>query len=602
MRLRVLGTLEAVDASGDAQPVRSAGLRRLLALLLVHAGTVVSVDRITDVLWGDDPPANPTNALHNLVFRLRKVVGGGLVTRAPGYVLQQPAGATDASQFEDLVVKARDAATADQPGQAAALLDEALALWRGEAYAEFADEDFARAEAARLDELRVTAIEDRIDAELALGDHTGAAVRAETLISAHPLRERPHAQLMLALYRGGRQTDALAAYRDYHDRLDKDLGLTPSASLQQLHADILRQDPALDRAPPSGAAAPPAGNIPALLTSLIGRERELASLSATLQRTRVVTVTGVGGVGKTLLALHAAAGARGFQDGAWLVDLASIRDHATVADAISTTLGVQQRKGLNVAERLVEYLRPKCLLLVLDNCEHVIDGVALLANAIVGGCPLVTVLTTSREPLGLAGEHLRPLAPLPVPPDGMTDIEAAAAVPSVQLLVDRAVALAPGFALRPDNLTAVSEICRRLDGLPLAIELAAPKLRAMSPGEVASRLHARFSMLRSGRRIAAERQRTLWNLVDWSYNLLEDQQRRVFERISVFAGAFTLAAAGQVCRGAGDGLDHHEVADIVVSLVDRSMVVAHVADTPGSGTSRYALLETLRAYGWERLV
>jgi predicted ATPase/DNA-binding SARP family transcriptional activator len=604
MRFRVLGTLEVVDTSGDALPVGSARLRRLLALLLVHAGTVVSADRIIDVLWRDDPPVNPTNALHNLVSRLRKVIGNGLLARAPGYVLQLSAGETDAGRFEHLMGQARAAATAERPGEAATLLDQALALWGGPAYAEFADEDFARAEAARLDELRVTAMEDRIDAELALGHHAEAAARAETLISAHPLRDRPRAQLMRALYRGGRQADALAVYRDYRDRLDEELGLTPSASLQQLHADILRQEPSLDWAAPPEVAGPPAGNIPAALVGLIGRQRELADLSATLRRARVVTVTGVGGVGKTLLALHtAAADAQRFPGGAWLVELAAISDPSMVADAISTTLGVQQRQGVGVADRLVEYLRPKRVLLVLDNCEHVIDAMARLVDAIVAGCPLVTVLATSREPLGVAEEHVRPLAPLPVPPDGLTDIDTAAAVPAVRLLMDRATAAAPGFTLRPDNLAAVGEICRRLDGLPLAIELAAPKLRAMSPGEVAARLHAPFPLLRSGRRIAAERQQSLWNLVDWSYTLLDDHQRRVFERLSVFAGAFTMAAAWQVCRGAiGDDLEEPEVADIVVSLVDRSMVVAHVADGPDGRTSRYALLETLRAYGRERLV
>src|SRR5688572_33170351 len=221
MRFRVLGTLQVADTSGAALPIGSARLRRLLALLLVHSGAVVSTDRIVDVLWGDRPPVNPTNALHNLVSRLRKVIGDGLLARAPGYVLQVSADEIDAGRFDDLVRQARDAVTADRPDRAAALLDQALTLWGGPAYAEFADEDFARAEAARLDELYVTALEERVDAELALGHHAAAAARAETLTSDHPLRERPHAQLMRALYRSGRQADALAVYRDYRDRLDE---------------------------------------------------------------------------------------------------------------------------------------------------------------------------------------------------------------------------------------------------------------------------------------------------------------------------------------------------------------------------------------------
>jgi predicted ATPase len=427
-------------------------------------------------------------------------------------------------------------------------------------------------------------------------------VTAETLISAHPLRERPHAQLMRALYRDGRHADALAVYRTYRDHLDEELGLSPSTSLQQLHADVLRQDPALDWVAPDGAEGPIPGSIPSQLVGLIGRRRELADLSATLRRTRVVTVTGAGGVGKTLLALHAAAAeAPRFRNGAWLVELAAIGDPAVVADAIGTRLGVQQRHGVTAADRLVEYLRPKRVLLVLDNCEHVIDVLARVVSAIVAGCPQVTVLATSREPLSVAGEHLQPLRPLPVPRDGAADVDAAAAVPSVRLLVDRAAAGAPGFALHGDNLAAVGEICRRLDGLPLALELAAAKLRVMSPAEVAARLHDRFPLLRGGRRSGEDRQRSLWNLLDWSYWLLDDQQRRVFERLSVFAGAFTLAAAWEVCSGDVDAaLDEPEITDVVVGLVDRSMVVAHVAATPEVET-RYALLEVLRTYGRQRL-
>ncbi len=240
MRFRVLGTLQVADTSGAALPIGSARLRRLLALLLVHSGAVVSADRIVDVMWGDRPPVNPTNALHNLVSRLRKMIGDGLLARAPGYVLQVSADEIDAGRFDDLVRQARDAVTADRPDRAAALLDQALTLWGGPAYAEFADEDFARAEAARLDELHVTALEERVDAELALGHHAAAAARAETLTSDHPLRERPHAQLMRALYRGGRQADALAVCRDYRDRLDEELG----AFALDVVAAAARGDPA----------------------------------------------------------------------------------------------------------------------------------------------------------------------------------------------------------------------------------------------------------------------------------------------------------------------------------------------------------------------
>ncbi|HLZ38190.1 MAG TPA: BTAD domain-containing putative transcriptional regulator, partial [Mycobacteriales bacterium] len=416
MRLRVLGTLELVDGRRDgatSEALRSTRLRRLLAVLLVHAGSVVSVDRIADVIWGDSPPANPEAAVHNLVSRLRaalRTAGASaddspdpvaLLTRAPGYVLQATGDAVDAACFEDLAARAR-ACAVDRPERAVELFDAALGLWRGVAYAEFADEDFARAEASRLEELRVSAVEDRVQATLDLGRCTEAIARLEALVAAHPLRERPHAQLILALYRAGRQADALAVYRDYRERLDEELGLEPSAALQRLQADVLRQDAALDPGPAPGAAPPtgsptpsatpplagsspavppvgnlpavgdpPAvGNLPAVLPDLVGRDETLAAVSESLGEARVVTLVGAGGVGKTSVALHAAARAPRCADGVWLCELAGVAEPEAVADALASVLGVQQRQGLTVVERLVEYLRPKHLLLVLDNCEH----------------------------------------------------------------------------------------------------------------------------------------------------------------------------------------------------------------------------------------
>jgi predicted ATPase len=311
----------------------------------------------------------------------------------------------------------------------------------------------------------------------------------------------------------------------------------------------------------------------------------------------VVTLVGVGGVGKTLLALHAAAGlAEEHPDGAGLVELAAIRDPPAVPDAVSTALGVQPRAGLDVTARLLEFLRPKRLLLVLDNCEHVVDVVGQLVEALVAGCPGVVVLATSREPLAVTGEQLRALAPLEVPSAGITDPAEAATVPALRLLLDRAADAAPDFALEPANLAAVAEICRRLDSLPLAIELAAPRLRAMSAAEVSARLDARFPLLRGGRRSADERQRSLRALIDWSYDLLDEPQRRVFDRLAVFAGPFPLSAAERVCA---DVADPDRVSVLVLDLVDRSMLVANVARADRA--SRYALLETMRAYGRDRL-
>ncbi|WP_165825968.1 BTAD domain-containing putative transcriptional regulator [Actinomycetospora cinnamomea] len=610
MRIRVLGSLELVDDAGAVTALGSPTRRRLLALLVVHRGAVVSADRIAEVLWGRRRPTHPANALQGQVSRLRRALGTDLLeTRAPGYLLTLPDTATDAGEFEELVARARDAVARGRPDDATALMDRASGLWRGRAYAEFADEEFAHPEAARLDELRISAEEDRAEIDLALDRPTAVITRAELLVAAHPYRERGHTLLMLGLYRAGRVAEALEAYRRYRARLDDELGLLPSAEVEALHGRMLRQDPDLDRrrppAPadepsehPSEQAPEPAGGRRPSLPALIGRGDDLPELTGTLRRARLVTLVGAGGVGKTLLARHAAAQCAGnHHDGSALVELAAVRDPAAVIDTVSTALGVVQRAGLAPAERLVEFLRPKTLLLVLDNCEHVIEEAAALVVDVVGGCPGVTVLATSREPLGVIGEHVYSLPPLAVPSAALTDPGEAAAVPAVRLLLDRAAEAAPGFAFGPAHVASIAEICRRLDGLPLAIELAAPRLRAMSPAEVAARLDARFPLLRGVRRGVAERQRTLRAVVDWSHELLDEAQQRVFARLAVFAGAFTLVAAEEVC--ADLVADRSEVAGIVLGLVDRSLVVAQAPGDDGDG--RYALLETMRAYGRDRL-
>lgn len=352
MRFRVLGTLELANGRVDgaaSAALRSARLRRLLAVLIVHAGAVVSVDRIADVIWGDAPPVHPDNAVHNLVSRLRGALREAgadpsdqlaLLTRAPGYLLQAPRDAIDAWRFEDLVASAR-ATAGDRPDRAIEVFDAALALWHGPAYAEFADEDFARAETTRLEELRVAAVEDLVETTFALGRSSEAIPRLETLVTTYPLRERPHAQLMVALYRAGRQANALQVYRDYRNRLDDELGLEPSAALQRLESDVLRQDPALDGPPPMPAAAvvgpppatpgPPPGNLPPTLPDLVGRDDTLERVSDTLATARLVTLIGPGGVGKSSLALHVAVRAQGHPDGVWLCELAAVTEPAAVA-------------------------------------------------------------------------------------------------------------------------------------------------------------------------------------------------------------------------------------------------------------------------------
>lgn len=618
MRVRVLGTLEVVTDDGALVSLASPKLRRLLAALVVNAGSVVSADRLADVIWGDDPPVSASGALHNLVSRLRSQLrvddarSVTVETRAPGYLVALDRDMLDATQFADLVHHARASA---EPAAAVDLYDEALGLWRGEAYAEFRDEPFARAEAARLSELRATATEERIDATLALGRTDDAIAGLEPLIGAQPLRERPQALLMVALYRAGRQADALAAYRHYREVLDTELGLEPSEELRTLEQRILRGDPELGgpavapdlggpalapelpvadaRAEDSGSPASPTG-LPAV-PDLVGRDGLVAQICDALGAGGPVTLIGPGGVGKTSVALRTATlVGTNHRDGPWWCELASLDTDAAVTEVVMTALDAQPRAGMTTAQAIVEVLRPRRGLLVLDNAEHVIDGVAALVTALVRSCPGIALLVTSRERLGVPAERVVEVPPLAVPPAG--DGDAAVVGPAVELFTRRAASTS-NFELTPDNLATVTDICRRLDGVPLALELAATRMRSMTPADLAARLSWRFRVLRGGRRGGAARHRTLRAVVDWSYDLLDERAREVFDRLSVFAGTFTLDAAEHVVAVADAGVDPRDVADVLGDLVDASMVVAHT----DAEVVRYGLLDTLRAYGRERL-
>ncbi len=583
MHIRVLGTVE-LAGSGEELPLRSSPrIRRLLALLVVRAGSVVSVDRLADVLWDGQSPADPTSAVHNLVSRLRSVIRSAgceaavrIVTRAPGYLLEVADGELDCARFTQLAEQARERLRA-APQAAATLLDEALALWRGPAYAEFAEEEFAQAEAARLEELRLGAAADRVDAALALSRLSEAISLLEPLLAAQPLGHRPRGQLMLALHRAGRSAEALETFRNYRNLLAEELGLDPPPELHDLEAAILRHDRAIGQ----DWQARPATNLPHQLTELIGRTEDAKQAIEEIERARLVTLTGVGGVGKTRLALHVAAAlAGGFPDGVWLCELAPVGADA-VATALAGVLAVTQRQAATVTPALVDYLRAKKLLIVLDNCEHVAVAAAELAEALLRGCPRVRILATSREPLDADGEHVLPLAPLETRD-------------AVTLFVARATAASPSFGLTEANKVDVTEVCRRLDGLPLALELVAPKVRSLSARDIVTRLDRRLAFVRTAGRIREQRHRTLRTVVDWSYQLLDGPQQGVFDRLSVFAGSFTIVAAQRV---AGAELDAEEVAEIVGGLVDRSMLGAQTDDPP----TRYTMLDTLRHFGRERL-
>jgi len=616
MEFGVLGPLEVRDRSG---PVRVPGAkeRALLADLLVNAGRVVSADRLVEDLWADDPPGNPANTLQGRVSALRRALGpagaGLVVTRPPGYVLEADPGQVDAARFERLVAEAVALGAPGGP-RATRLLEEALGLWRGPALAEFADQPWAQAEAARLEELRLVATEARAQLRLAAGDHAGLVGELEGLVAAHPTRERPRGQLMLALYRSGRQADALALYGETRATLAEELGIDPSPELQRLHQAILVQDPALEAAEPDRQRA--RHNLPERLTSLVGRDQELREVAKLLEPHRLVTVTGPGGSGKTTLAVELARQlAPDFPDGVWLVELAALGDPGLLPEVMVTALGLGEEaaeagtRPTPPAARLAGFVRDKAMLLVLDNCEHLVGACAELVTGLLRAGPELRVLATSREVLGVAGEAVWPVPPLAFP-DAPEEVgpdlapagpEADGAAPevlagydAVRLFVERAAAADPSFALDAANAPVVAELCRRLDGLPLAIELAAARVRVLPVAELAARLGDRFRLLAGGGRTLDARQQTLRATVDWSWELLEEPDRRLLRRLSVFSGGWTVAAAEAVCGG--DGLEEAEVLEGLFRLVDRSLVVA-----AGGDPARFRMLETLRAYGAERL-
>ncbi|GAB3309666.1 BTAD domain-containing putative transcriptional regulator [Geodermatophilus aquaeductus] len=611
MEIRVLGPVGlAVD--GRVRSMPGGGERELLALLALSAGRVVPVTTLVDALWGEALPANPGNALQVRVSKLRRALTTAgapselVVTRPPGYLLDVDRDRVDALRFTDLVTAARAEAAAD-PGVAARRYREALAAWRGPALAEFAGATWAGPEAVRLSELQLAAREELIDLELAAGRHTEVLGELEQLTAAHPLRERLHGRLMLALYRAGRQADALAAYQRARAVLDAELGLEPSAELRGLQEAILQQRPDLAAparaaiAPaPDASAAPARPRLPARLTSFLGRGADLQRVDELLRTARLVTVTGPGGVGKTSLALEAARAATArFGDGVAFVRLAGVTDPAQVSSAVLAGLGIRDVATATAEDQLLGHLRARSVLLVLDNCEHLADVCALLAETLLECCPDVRLLATSREPLAARGEVQYAIDPLPVPPEA-ADAAALAGSAAAALFLDRARAARPDFAVRDQaDAAAVTDVCRHLDGMPLALELAAARVAALPVGELAARMGDRFTLLTTGPRTAEARQRTLRATVDWSFQLLTDSERVLLRRLSVFRGSWTLQAMQAVA--AEEPLDPPAAVDLLGRLVDRSLVVLDRARDDRAGGPRYQLLETIRQYAAERL-
>jgi predicted ATPase/DNA-binding SARP family transcriptional activator len=584
----VLGPLQ-VEQDGRRVAVGGGRLRALLARLALDAGRPVTTGRLVDAVWEDDLPADHVHALQSLVSRLRRSLGDAeLVAPAPGgYRLDVE---VDVDRFERLAGEG-GAALGGDPERAARLLHEALALWRGPALADLADYRFAAAAAARLDGLRVAALADRIEADLALGRADRLVGELEALCAEHPLHERLAGQLIAALYAAGRQADALAAYERVRARLADELGVPPSPELQAAHLAVLRGEPA--------AVAPKAAarsNLPAPVTSFVGREREIEQIGELLGRSRLVTLVGPGGAGKTRLAREAVAGwVDRVADGVWMVELAPVTADVEVVPAVLGALGLRDatlsdrplaaRDGL---ERLLDVLADREAIVVLDNCEHLIAAVAELAERLLAACPRLRVLATSREALAIAGESLAAVPPLGLP-DAGAGAEEAVAHPAVQLFCDRAAAAHPGFAVDDATVAAVVEICRRLDGLPLALELAAARLRSLPLGELAERLDDRFRLLTGGSRTALPRHRTLRAVVDWSWELLSSDERRLARRLAVFGAGATAESAA-----AADGADAF---DGLAALVDRSLLQV----VPGTSPTRYRMLETIREYALEKL-
>ncbi|WP_405619711.1 BTAD domain-containing putative transcriptional regulator [Streptomyces sp. NBC_01508] len=626
MRFGVLGPLGVWTADGAPVRIPELKVRALLACLLTHRGRPVSADRLVDDLWGPKPPNNPPGALQTKVWQLRRALedaepGGRslLVSRPPGYQLLAAPGTVDADRFQELLDGAR--AVAD-PRSRAALLADALAVWRGPAYADFADAEFARTAAARLAEQRLTAVEEQAEARLELGEHALVADELSDLVELHPLRERLRAAHLRALYLAGRQDAALRGYARLRTRLAEELGVDPGPALTALHRAILAQDPALTAAPPpTTSAARPPGNVPAPLTELIGRGEAVEDVRHLLGAHRLVTLTGPGGVGKTQLALATAAGlGAAFPGGVHLVEFAAL-DPAPgaprtqvdrwveVNETVGAVIGVRddttrpEGAPLSPAARVAHALSDRPTLLILDNCEHVAAPVAELAEQLLKAAPALRVLATSQVPLGITGERLEEVPPLrrPESAEGLSTADVSR-FSAVELFVARATAAAPRFVLDGTTLDAVVSICRRLDGIPLALEMAATRVRALGVAELAARLDDRFRLLAVGSRGAPARQRTLRAVIDWGWELLGDQERAVLRRLAVHADGCTLAAAEECCAGdAGDDPAGTDVLGLLARLVDSSLLVMTEGAAGTEGGPRYRMLESVAAYATERL-
>jgi predicted ATPase/DNA-binding SARP family transcriptional activator len=609
----LLGATSVVGEEGEIE-VHGTVRRRLLTRLLVSANRPVPVDRLKDDLWEGEPPESAASTLKSHVSLLRKSLGADRVShRAGAYILTVEEDELDILVFERRSAAGREALRAGDRRAAADELSAALDLWRGPALSEVADTTWGQPEAVRLEEERAATLECWLQARLELGDSHELIAPAEAAVAEHPLREGLWAKLITALYLSGRQADALRAYQRLREILGEELGINPSRELVVLEGAILRQDVEVLTTDPvqrvramlgtpatapagqdsqSQGAKPTPSNLPRELTSFIPRPAELTEVARLIDGPGLVTLTGTGGTGKTRLALRAAAEAQRHHDAVWLCELAPIEEPADVVRQLASTIGCTDRAGTELSKTVAQRVSEGSNLVVLDNCEHLIDACADLTAKLLGEAPSLTVLATSRSPLGVPGEVIHRVPSMSVPSQGsdtgdLMDFE------SVRLFAERA-ATQGSFSVE-SNRTAVASICVRLDGIPLALELAAARLRTMSAGDIERRLDDRFKLLTSGARSAPHRQQTLESLIDWSYDLLDAQERDVLGRLAVFAGGFDLSAAEAVA--ASEDVERLAVLDTVASLVDKSLLQV---DTSGM-TARYRMLETVRAYAHTKL-
>ncbi len=598
----MLGPFEVRTDDGGLADVPGARLRALLIALALGPGRVIPKSILIDWIWGEAPPADVANALQRLASRLRKALPGGVIDASSGgYRLTVDPDAVDALRFERLITRARQ-----QEGLSRVqLLREALTLWRGAAMQDVGLEDAEALEAAatRLEGLRLAAMEDRFDAEVSLGRGADVVAELTDAVAAHPLRERLVAAQMRALVAVGRDSEALLGYERLRESLADTLGVDPSPELAALHVSLLRGE--------LGGAREEVRktNLRAELSSFVGKEADLAAVRQLITEHRLTTVIGPGGAGKTRLTTEAARTLTDdLPDGVWLVEFAPIKAdgvdaESEVAQTALAGLGLRDTllgisPSADPVDGLIGALRDRELLLILDNCEHVIEPVAALAMRMLGECRRLRILATSREPLGITGEALWQVEPLALPADASASEFASS--PALRLLMDRAGAVRRDLGSDQHTKMLLVRICRALDGMPLAIELAAARLRTMTVEQLAGRLDDRFRLLTSGSRTALPRHRTLRAVIDWSWELLTEPERIVLRRLSVFSGGASLEAAEQVCVAAGDDQDHvidqDQVLELLTSLAEKSLLV-----TAGDDAPRYRMLTTIKEYAADRL-